>query len=280
MNTWKRLHPERLLQTLHEIDAKYPSHRLNRDQALLRVVSTLAWVCVCLLVLHYAKFPSVWNGVLFVAAKFSGFPEHAYFMHLERNEWLLLSEYFWWGFCHFFAFFLLPCMWIRYVFKERIADYGLRWNGVSQHRFWYGALLALIVLFVLLVSLGQDFVNHYPFYRLSRRSWLDWAAWELIYISQFVFLEFFFRGFLLQALRPAMGAQSILVMCIPYMMIHLPKLPLEAFGAVLFGLFLGMLALLSRSIWGGVLVHVGVALSMDAAALWRQQALPQQWWPY
>ena len=133
---------------------------------------------------------------------------------------------------------------------------------------------------MVLVSFGEDFVNHYPFYKLAGRSWFDLLAWELLYLSQFVFLEFFFRGFILQALRPAMGANAVWVMCVPYLMIHFPKLWLEATGAILFGLFLGILALQSRSIWGGVLVHAGVAVSMDIAALLRKQEIPTQWWPF
>src|SRR5690625_6121946 len=93
-------------------------------------------------------------------------------------------------------------------------------------------------------------------------------------MSQFVVLEFFFRGYMLQALRPAMGANAIWVMCIPYLMIHFPKLWLEATGAILFGLFLGILALRSRSIWGGVMGHVGIALCMDMAARLRKADLP------
>ena len=37
---------------------------------------------------------------------------------------------------------------------------------------------------------------------------------------------------------------------------------MEATGAILFGLFLGLLALRSRSIWGGFLVHAGVAVTI------------------
>jgi membrane protease YdiL (CAAX protease family) len=69
------------------------------------------------------------------------------------------------------------------------------------------------------------------------------------------------------------------VMVPPYLMIHFGKPWLEATGAIFFGLFLGILALQNRSIWGGFLVHCGVALSMDIAALMQQNALPQQAWP-
>ncbi len=63
-------------------------------------------------------------------------------------------------------------------------------------------------------------------------------------------------------------------------MIHFPKLWLEATGAILFGLFLGILALRSRSIWGGFLVHAGVAVSMDVASLIKQGKIPTEFWPF
>ena len=48
---------------------------------------------------------------------------------------------------------------------------------------------------------------------------------------------------------------------------------------ILFGLFLGILALRSRSIWGGAAVHMTVALSMDMLSLMQRGRLPVQWWP-
>jgi membrane protease YdiL (CAAX protease family) len=62
-------------------------------------------------------------------------------------------------------------------------------------------------------------------------------------------------------------------------MIHFTKPWLEATGAILFGLFLGVLALRTRTIWGGVLVHVSIAFSMDLAALLQTKGVPHQWWP-
>jgi membrane protease YdiL (CAAX protease family) len=175
---------------------------------------------------------------------------------------------------------MLPSLLIRYVMKARIRDFGWQLNQAPQHWRGYLLLLSPILVFVYLVSLGKDFVGHYPFYSLAGRSWFDLLAWELLYLSQFVFLEFFFRGFILNALRPAIGANAVWVMCVPYLMIHFPKLWLEATGAILFGLFLGILALRSRSIWGGVLVHAGVAVSMDLAALARKHGLPEVFWPF
>jgi len=65
-------------------------------------------------------------------------------------------------------------------------------------------------------------------------------------------------------------------MCLPYMMIHFSKPWPEAFGAITFGAMLGLLALRSRSIWGGVAVHFSLAIAMDVFALLQKGAMPSQ----
>ncbi len=264
------LHPHRILQALDKIDDSGNSYSLDRRQSLRRVFITLACVAVALLFIHYAKFSS--NIPTVIGSELA--------QRWQSSNWYHLFGYVWWTGCHLIGFVLLPWLVIRLCFKQRMRDFGWRFNDTAQHWRGYLLLLSPILVFVVLVSFGEDFVNHYPFYKLAGRSWFDLLAWELLYLSQFVFLEFFFRGFILQALRPAMGANAVWVMCVPYLMIHFPKLWLEATGAILFGLFLGILALQSRSIWGGVLVHAGVAVSMDIAALLRKQEIPTQWWPF
>lgn len=274
------LHPRRILDALDEIDRQSPSYSMTRPQALRRVLITLACVSVCLLLLHYSKFSSNLHDLLRLIAELQQLPADTYLTALRNSGWSDLVGYAWWTGCHLLAFIIIPFLVIRVFFKTPIRSYGWQFNEVAEHWRGYLLLLSPILVFVVLVSFGDDFVDHYPFYRLAGRSWVDLLLWECLYLSQFIFLEFFFRGFMLNALRPALGANAIWVMCVPYMMIHLPKLWLEATGAILFGLFLGILALQSRSIWGGVLVHAGVAVSMDIAALLRKQGLPQQWWPF
>ena len=80
-------------------------------------------------------------------------------------------------------------------------------------------------------------------------------------------LEFFFRGFILNGLRRALGANAIFVMIVPYCMIHYGKPLPETLGAIGAGLILGTLAMRTKSIWGGVLIHIGVATTMDVLAL-------------
>ena len=66
------------------------------------------------------------------------------------------------------------------------------------------------------------------------------------------------------------GAYSIFVMVVPYTMIHFTKPMAEALGAIVTGTALGTLALRTRSIFGGVLLHTTVAWSMDLFALYQK----------
>lgn len=272
-------HPKAWMAALDEIDQQHPSYSVNRQQALRRTLLTLATVSLSLLFLHYAKYSSSFYIFIdFLDASFNQ-ARGQWTATLNGTAWRQLIEYAWWTFCHLFAFLFLPWVAIRFLLKEKISNFGWRWQNTTQHWVGYLCLLTPILCFVYIASLGTDFVNHYPFYKMASRSWTDLLLWEMLYLTQFVCLEFFFRGFMIQSLRPALGANAIWIMCVPYMMIHLPKLWPEAMGAILFGFFLGILAFQSRSIWGGVFVHAGIALSMDMAALLRTTGLPQQWWP-
>jgi hypothetical protein len=71
-----------------------------------------------------------------------------------------------------------------------------------------------------------------------------------------------------------MGSLSIPVMVVPYTMIHFHKPFPECLGAIVAGLVLGALALRFRTFWGGALLHILVAVSMDLLAVHRAGLLP------
>jgi uncharacterized protein len=91
-------------------------------------------------------------------------------------------------------------------------------------------------------------------------------------------LEFFFRGFLIFALARFLGSLAIFVMVIPYAMIHLSKPLPECLGAIVTGIVLGTVALRTRSIYGGVLVHSVIGFSMDFFALLAKGKLANLHW--
>jgi hypothetical protein len=71
-----------------------------------------------------------------------------------------------------------------------------------------------------------------------------------------------------------MGAYAIFVMIVPYCMIHFHKPVAEVAGAIFAGIILGTLAMATRSIWFGVLIHVSVAVTMDLLAIAHTTGFP------
>ena len=125
----------------------------------------------------------------------------------------------------------------------------------------------LLAVCVAVVSRSPEFTNYYPFYKGANLSWADFLGWELMYAAQFFALEFFFRGFFIHGLKDVLGRQAIFAMVVPYVMIHFGKPFPETLGAILAGSVLGLVSLRTGSIAGGVLVHVGVAWTMDLGSL-------------
>jgi membrane protease YdiL (CAAX protease family) len=183
------------------------------------------------------------------------------------GEYWELASFAWWSGWRVLGYVIIPMIVLALLPGERIRDYHVSLRGFIKHLWIYAVLFVGVLPAVIAASTTDSFRNTYPFYRMANRSMVDLWAWEGLYAIQFVSLEFFFRGFLLQGLRRALGANAIFVMIVPYCMIHYGKPMPETFGAIFAGLILGTLAMRTRSIWGGVLIHIGVATTMDVLAL-------------
>jgi membrane protease YdiL (CAAX protease family) len=191
-----------------------------------------------------------------------------------------LSYLTYWCAGAFVCYFVLPVLVILLVLRENPLRYGVKLRGAFQDFWLYAVMLAVVLPLVWYVSTTAEFQRTYPFYQPARgealwpdreHGWLPnlWR-WELLYALQFFSLEFFFRGFLVHGTRHRFGVYSVLVMTIPYCMIHFGKPMPEATGSIVAGVVLGLMSLKTRSIWMGAAVHVTVAWSMDLTSLWRQ----------
>jgi len=184
----------------------------------------------------------------------------------------------WWGLTRVFGYALPLLVWPRCFRRDHLADFGLRVRGFSAHAWIYALCVVVMVPVLLLVARQPDFADYYPMYKQAGRSWLDFVLWEVIYLAQFFGLELFFRGFWLRAMR-SFGSGAIWSMVVPYVMIHYGKPYLEASAAIIAGVVLGSLAMRTRSIYAGFLVHATVAVLMDILALERRKILPMRLTP-
>lgn len=178
-----------------------------------------------------------------------------------------LKSFVWWSGWRVLGYVVIPVIAILCLPGERVRDYYISFRGFVRHLWIYALMFVAFSPVVVVASLSDSFRDTYPFYRIANRSHFDLWTWEALYVIQFISLEFFFRGFLLESLRRVIGSNAIFVMIVPYCMIHFSKPMPETLGAIGAGLILGTLAMRTRSIWGGVLIHCAVAISMDVLAL-------------
>ena len=199
---------------------------------------------------------------------------------LEHYHELLSFTY--WSVAKLLGYGVFPVLHIA-LRRESPTDFGLSLRGVSavEEKIrlpWarmYLVLLALILPAVFAVSFTASFQQNYPFYGKASRSLFDFVVWEAEYLSTFVAVEFFFRGYLLFGLRRYLGSLALFVSMVPYCLIHVLKPAPEAIGSIFAGLLLGTLALCTGTLWSGVLLHVSVALSMDVLSSLQSGRLPK-----
>lgn len=191
---------------------------------------------------------------------------------MKAHEWYGLMKLGHWSICCLIGYMVFPLIYMKFSGRS-LASLHFSLKGTWAHRGTYFRLALIMLPPVFYVASWEDYQHIYPFYDQAGRSLTDLVLWECFYLSQFLALEFFFRGFMLSQLRPWAGHGAIFIMVIPYCMIHFPKTGSETLGAIIAGIVLGALAMRGRSIWGGVFLHCGIALTMDLLCLYHAGTL-------
>lgn len=184
-----------------------------------------------------------------------------------------VGAYLWWGTTSLVLRVLAPLLVIVFLLRRTPGEFGFRLRGTARHYPQYFALYLVMLPILIIVSGTDSFLSYYPFYDNATQGGVTFWLYELGYAFQFVGVEAFFRGFLTFGLYRRFGLLSVVVMTIPYTMIHFAKPMPEAFAAIIAGLVLGVMALRSKSFVPGIVLHVAVAITMDLLVLWRVGAL-------
>ena len=134
----------------------------------------------------------------------------------------------------------------------------------------YLLMLLIMVPLLTFASTQGDFLQMYPkaklLHKIPINSWIDnwrYVVFELCYGFDFISIEFFFRGFLVLSLMRICGMHCIIPIACFYCAIHLGKPMAEAISSFFGGTFLGIVAYNTGSIWGGLIVHLGIAWMME-----------------
>ncbi len=161
--------------------------------------------------------------------------------------------------------FLLFLVW--WVFKGDKSLYGLRIKTLNWKP--YLLMLAIMVPLIAVASTQPDFLLVYPklknvHFLSEKQNGIGYKfLYELSYGSDFFTIELFFRGFLVIAFARWVGKDAILPMAVFYCTIHFGKPLGECISSFFGGIILGVITFHTRSIYGGLIVHLGIAWMME-----------------
>ena len=221
-------------------------------------------------------FVLIFTTLLLVVFQYFGKPES--YRGFIANAWepaatnLLgahasMAPFMHWGVSSIVLRVLIPFVVILFVFREPLANYGWKWRGTVKHIPIYVAMYVAMLPLIYWASTQSSFIQKYPFYKGASAGGGAFWGYELLYGAQFLGVEFFFRGFLTFALFRKFGYNALLIMAIPYVMVHFNKPLPETLGALGAALVLGALALRAGSCIPGFFLHWAVGLTMDALAV-------------
>ena len=135
-------------------------------------------------------------------------------------------------------------------------------------------LLLCAIPLLVIAAATSDFQQTYPKVKNiafilphTQHDFVSQIVYELSYGTDFLTIESFFRGFLILAFVRYAGRDAILPMAAFYCTIHFGKPLFECITSYLGGIMLGVIVYNTRSIWGGLIVHLGMAWLMDGVTL-------------
>lgn len=189
--------------------------------------------------------------------------EHYYFRKIAAQLKPLISTF-------------LPLLIFWWIYDRNKGNlYGLSLKATNLKPYW--VMLAGMSVLVFSASFGDDFQSTYPIFKpwrlgestFSLSDLQSVAIFEATYGFSFFAVELLFRGALIIGMAHLLGKDAILPMVSMYAFLHFGKPLGETVGSVFGGYILGVIALHTRHILGGCIIHMGVAYMMELFAWWQ-----------
>ena len=159
--------------------------------------------------------------------------------------------------------------------KKRSSFFGFTTKGFDKSPY----LIMMLIMTPLLIwaSFDESFLRAYPTYQPGRAEtfweishWVTFSGYEILYAITFMALEILFRGFLIFEMEKYLGDRVVIPMVCVYCTLHFGKPMMECISSIFGGFILGVIALRTRSVFGGIWVHVFIALGMDLLAFLQE----------
>ncbi len=166
--------------------------------------------------------------------------------------------------CCFVLLGVVPALLVKFVFGERLADYGVQ---LGRRMRTLGSIVVFAPIFALLGYVGSRqpaIAAIYPLNRSAGGSAAMFALHAWTYLLMFAGMEFHFRGFVQFGLRESLGEiNAFWVQLVMSVLILTGKPANEAFGAIWCGALWGILAFRNRSLLSGLVQRFAMGISLD-----------------
>lgn len=210
--------------------------------------------------------------IIFIAPAIFSFRVNFSLHHILINRLADENQRLFWVHCSkwftglFTALIPVYCIW-KIKDSKKIPFYGTGPMGNTRP---YLLLVTCMIPLIVLAATQADFLKMYPRAKVVETwnlhpRYLYYALHEFFYSLDFITIEFFFRGFLIISMISICGRQCIIPAAAFYCCIHLGKPMGEAISSFAGGILLGIVSSNTRTVKGGLLVHLGIAWLMEIA---------------
>jgi membrane protease YdiL (CAAX protease family) len=185
----------------------------------------------------------------------------------------------------FFLLVIIPCIIIKFGFKDKLSDYGLGLPAKEDRKTAFSFFLLLFTVscfFLFFTAKNTSMQAVYPFYK-TFKSIPEFTIYELTYLPFFIVIEFIFRGYILLGLANnkgnaetpfSVGIASILISMLAYNIWHLGKPLPELWSTPVWGIIAGAGIYRLRSIWPVVAAHWLMNVWLDGLILYNMHLWP------
>ncbi|BBM88921.1 hypothetical protein COTS27_00608 [Spirochaetota bacterium] len=270
--SWKGLGYGYLFFAVFYYGVAVPKLVIAREGWMLRSWSFYVRTSFLLLMLTIGIFSDTRKWVDAIVSVMSSFRE----TDIDAKERYYLfynASHFKFFVCWFSANFMMYVVTTRYYRKP--SYYGLTLKAFNLKL--YSLMFMVMIPLLYYASLQDSFLATYPIlkiefidnvFNLSTLKLL--LIFEIIYALAFVGTEVLFRGAFVLGLLDIVDHHAVLPMTSLYCVIHFNKPMLEAISAIFGGYLLGILALATFNVIGGILIHIAIAWGMDFLSIFRK----------
>ncbi|MDX1700346.1 MAG: CPBP family intramembrane glutamic endopeptidase [Melioribacteraceae bacterium] len=190
------------------------------------------------------------------------------FTFLEPEEFIVqeLVAHIYWFLLDFILFFLIPLYIVKLSFREDLKSFGITFGNKRAGVFYTIISILIFIPIIYLISNTEDYSKYFPLMQSAKSDLLIFIIYEVVFILFIFSWEFVFRGYMLFGLEKKFGFYSILIQMIPFVLLHNGKPFLETIASVLGAIFLGYLALRTRSVIYGFIIHALILVILDILA--------------